>query len=65
MNLFGFGPKALFWLRLGAYACQTSVFSSVFADLVSLPHGKPITAAVALLGIALTAIASGTPPTKI
>lgn len=61
-NLFGFGPKALFWLRMGSYICQTGVFGSIFVDLVSLPYGKTILGSVGVVGLFCTAVATGTPP---
>lgn len=61
-NLFGFGPKALFWLRMGSYVCQTSVFSSILYDLTNVPYGKGIIGSVALFGVLFTAVATGTPP---
>lgn len=64
-NLFGFGPKALFWLRMGSYVCQTSVFGSIFVDLATLPYGKTILGVVGAAGLFCTSVATGTPPTKV
>lgn len=60
-NLFGLGPKALFWLRLTSYASQTGVFSAMLSDFPTYLHGRATLAIISLIGLTCGAIASGNP----
>lgn len=60
-NLFGIGPKGLFWLRLGSYLSQSTVVIGLLSDVAKLPYGKLAVGVFAVMGLVLSAIASGNP----
>lgn len=60
-NLFGLGPKALFWLRLYANISQASVVGSLFTEIMTMTHGKWIVGSIGLAGLIARSVASGDP----
>jgi hypothetical protein len=59
-NLFGIGPKGMFWLRLTS---NTSALGSI-VSIVTESGGKWGAAGLALLGLVCNAVASGNPSVK-
>lgn len=61
MNLFGIGPKGIFWLRLCSNLSQATVVVGLLADVAKLSGGKWVVGGIAVAGLVLNAVATGNP----